>query len=189
MAKLTLIMSMVSLVRFFIDIFQLSMTEVLANIIHSYQVVFHTCFDLLFFWVPFILPAYLKDVTIFYFLLGFVYQKVIFRKVYFNYKHPWIIQHNYNNSRAIYIAKESLTILKSILLWPNQVPVLFRNPYLIVAYGAHGPSGLCFSREKPDLEKFRGRYYGDGRLMMLIRLLSIAIGIAIVLIFNYAFSI
>lgn len=189
MAKITLLMSVVSLVRFSIDVFSLPMTQLINNIIKTYKVVFHTCFDLIFAWVPFSIPDAAKDLLIFYFLFGFIYQKIIFNKLYFDYKHPWIILHNYNNSKIKYFAKSFLLAIKAVFLWPIELPTLLHKPYLIVFYGAHGPSALSFTHQKPDLTSFRGMYYGDGRIMMLFRLASILLGAAGILVLNYAFSI
>jgi hypothetical protein len=63
-AKITLAMAILSCVRLAIDIHQLPMTKLLENILKTYKIVFHTCFDVIFFWVPLSIPPLAKDALI-----------------------------------------------------------------------------------------------------------------------------
>jgi len=189
-AKLTLLMSTLSLFRIVVDFFQLSLITFLGNIVHVYKVIFHTCFDIVFFWIPFLIyiPNYIKDTVILYILMAFVYQKIHYMHFEFNYKHPWIILHNYNNSKFRYIILSSITLLKYTVLWPLYIPATIKKPYLVVSHGAHGPSSLSFIAT-PVSNNFRGLYFGDARLIMLLRLFMILTGCFFVVVINYAFSI
>lgn len=188
-AKITLAMSILSVVRFAVDIHRLHLHALLANILKTYQVVFHTCVDVLLIWLPFRLAPWGKDIFIFYSLFAFIFLRVLLRQAQFNYRHPWIIQHNFRNSRTRFFAKTGWDLLKAVILWPLGVPKLFSTPYLVVGSGSHGPSSLYFSKDRPIEGKWRGLYFGDARLMMLIRLAAIVLGALLVLLFNYAYSV
>lgn len=190
-AKITLVMAILSCVRLAIDIHQLPMAKLLEYILKTYKVVFHTCFDVIFFWAPFSISPLAKDILILYFLFGFVRQKVVLIQLQFNYRHPWIILHNYKNSKVRYMLYAVSRALKAATLWPIYLKDAFAHPFLVVAHGAHGPSGLDFQRNRPDVNAQRPSYsyYGDARLMMVIRLVATLTGAAVVLAFNYAFSI
>lgn len=190
-AKITLAMAVLSCVRLAIDIHQLPMVKFLENVLKTYKVVFHTCFDVIFFWVPFFIPSVAKDALILYFLFGFVHQRVVLIQLQFNYRHPWIIPNYYKNSKIRYMLYAALRALKAATLWPIYLKDAVTRPFLVVVLGPHGPSGLDFQGNRPNLNAQRPSYlyYGDARLMMVIRLVVTLTGAAIVLAFNYAFSI
>ncbi|WP_233834546.1 hypothetical protein [Paraburkholderia sp. ZP32-5] len=188
-AKITLVMSILSVVRLIVDLRRLPLSALLANILKTYQVVFHTCVDVLLFWLPYRLPPWGKDLLIFYSLLAFVFLRVLLRQAQFNYRHPWIILHNYGNSRMKFFVKTGWHLFKTTLLWPVQVLKICSSPYLVVANGGHGPSALYFSKTRPVEGTWQGLYFGDARIMMLVRLTAIVLGAFVVIAFNYAFSI
>lgn len=188
-AKLTLGMSALSTVRFFVDVYRLPLHAIVANVLKTYQVVFHTCVDVLLIWMPYKLPTWGKDVLVFYTLFAFIHFRVIYRQAEFNYRHPWIIRHNYKNSKALFVLKNGLKLLKASLLWPIKLPALISKPYLVVGLGTHGPSALHFSNNRPTESRWQGSYFGDARIMMLMRLSAIIAGALVVMLFNYAFSV
>ena len=51
-AKITLAMAILSSIRFLVDVYQLTPARLLTNILRTYQVVFHTCVDVLLIWLP-----------------------------------------------------------------------------------------------------------------------------------------
>jgi len=188
-AKITLAMSTLSVVRFIVDIHSLPVTALLKNILKTYQVVFHTCFDIIFIWLPFEFPSWGKDVFIFYSLFAFIFLRILMRQAQGNYRHPWIILHNFKNSKARFFVLTGWAMLKAVLLWPLKIPSLASKPYLVVAGGGHGPSELYFSNKRPIEGVWQGQYFGDARLMMLVRLAGTLIAALIVLLWNYAYSI
>lgn len=188
-AKVTLLMSILSTVRFFVDVYRLPLNTLVANILKTYQVVFHTCVDVLLIWLPYRLPSWGKDLLIFYLLFAFIYHRVLFRQILFNYRHPWIIRHNFKNSKVLFVLKAGSKLVVDTLIWPFKLWTLLSTPYLVVAGGGHGPSALYFSKDRPIEGRWQGLYLGDARIMMLIRITAIIAGSLIVMMFNYAFSI
>jgi hypothetical protein len=187
-AKITLAMSILSVTRFTVDVFRLPLNALLSNLLKTYQVVFHTCVDVLLIWLPYRLPPWGKDIFIFYSLLAFIFLRVLLQQARFNFKHPWIIQHNYKNSKTKFLLITGWKVLKATMLWPLHLPKIFSTPYLVVG-GGHGPSALYFSKDRPVEGRWMGYYFGDARIMMLVRLGIIIFGAMIVMLYNYAFSI
>lgn len=187
-AKITLVMAILSSVRLIVDVYELPLAKLLANILKTYQVVFHTCVDILLIWLPYKLPGWGKDILILYFTLAFVVARVVYRQAEIDFRHPWIVLHNFRNSRRRYWLAQAPTVAKAIFIWPVDAWRLFRKPFLIVPNGAHGPGSLCFYQDRPA-RSFSHQYIGDARLMMAIRLISIMGGAALVILCNYAYSI
>jgi len=186
-AKITLIMSIVTCVRLVTDMLRLPLLGFFSNLLHVYQVIFHTSMDMILTWLPFTIPPYVKDIVILFFLIGFIYQKVVFIQVLVNYHNPWIISHNYRNSKILYFLRASADLLKTVVFWPAYLKKAFKQPFLVVSYGERGPSALHFTSSRhAEGESFA--YLGDSRLMMLLRLVTIIAGAFIVIVFNYAFG-
>ena len=187
-AKITLAMAILSSIRFLVDVYQLNAARVLANILKTYQVVFHTCVDVLLIWLPYTLPAWGKDVLILYLMLAFVVMRVRYRQAEINSRHPWLVRHNFRNSARRYWLSQVPGLVNAALLWPFHAWRLVRKPFLVIPSGSHGPGALYLDRTRPQKEGWHG-YLGDARLIMLVRLGAIICGAAVVMLFNYAFSI
>jgi len=187
-AKISLVMAILSSVRFIVDVWQLPLVRLLANILKTYQVVFHTCVDVLLIWFPYKLPAWGKDVFILYFTLAFVVARVVYRQAEIDFKHPWIVLHNFRNSKRRYWLAQVPRLAKAIFVWPMDAWRLLRKPFLVVPSGGHGPGALSLYKHRPG-GNFVHLYMGNARLMMALRLMSIIGGAAVVMLFNYAFSI
>ena len=187
-AKISLAMAILSAVRFMVDVYQLAQARLLANILKTYQVVFHTCVDILLIWLPWKLPAWGKDLFILYFTLAFVVARVVYRGSEIDFRHPWIVQHNYKNSPLRYWLAQVPKLARAILAWPLDARRLFHTPFLVIPSGAHGPGSMQLERRRPGRES-RSLYLGDARLFMALRLISIVGGAALVMLCNYAFSI
>ncbi len=69
----------------------------------------------------------------------------------------------------------------------DSVPKTFKQPFLVVSPGVHGPSALHFTSTR-HLEGKSYAYLGDSRLIMLLRLVTIIVGALIMIVFNYAFG-
>jgi hypothetical protein len=187
-AKITLVMAILSSVRLILDVYELPLAKLLANILKTYQVVFHTCVDILLIWLPYKLPGWGKDLLILYFTLAFIVARVVYRQAEIDFLHPWIVLHNFRNSSRRYWLAQAPRLAKAIFAWPLDAWRLARKPFLIIPHGAHGPGSLCFYPARPA-RSFSHQYMGDARLMMIIRLISIIGGAALVMLFNYAYSI
>ena len=186
-AKLTAATSALSVARLIVDAFTLPFSTLITNVFNVYRAVFHKPFDLLFGWLHWTIPPWAKDALILYVILGFVYQRVVWQKLRFDFLHPWVVQHNFKNSRFRYRVYAAGQMLKACLLWPLMIPETFKRPYLVVYSGAHGPSSMQYSPSKPG-EQMRAHYCGDSRLIMLLRLASAIVGAAIIIALNYASS-
>ena len=186
-AKLTLIMSILSCVRLVTDVFQLPSTVFFSKLLHLYQVIFHTSIDAILKWLPFSIPPFVKDIAILYFLIGFIFQKVVFIQVFINYHNPWIISHEFKNSKLLYFCRAAKDMLSAAVFWPIYLKKTFKMPFLVIREGVHGPSALHFSAAVHADSKAYA-YLGDSRLMMLIRLTAIIVGTLLVLAFNFAWS-
>jgi len=184
---LTLILSVISVLKVLLDLISLKVIIVITNLIRVYKLLFHTCFDVFFFWIPYKIPDLAKDLFILYCLFGVLFIKVKYLKILHDYRHPWIILYNYRKSKLLFWSKSIISLIVLFVLWPIYIWDLIRKPFLIVFRGAHGPSALQFDATKPE-DKMRYTYYGDGRMMMLLRLGMIIISVLVILVFNYAFS-
>ncbi len=186
-AKLTLIISVMSCVRLVADIFHISLLFFFYKLIHLYQSIFHTSLDPLFKLLPSVSPTYVKDIAILYFLIGFIFQKVVFIQVSINYHNPVIMLHDFKNSKLLYLCKASIELIKVLVFWPMYMMKSFKTPFLVVSRGSQGRTAIHFSPSgQPKGEPFA--YLGDSRLMMLIRLTAIIVGTLLVLAFNFAWG-
>ena len=121
-------------------------------------------------------------------MLAFVVVRVRYKQAEINFRHPWIVQHNYRNSAKRYWLSQIPSLANAALLWPVHAWRLVRRPFLVIPSGSHGPGALQMDRTRPQRESWHA-YIGDARLIMLVRLGAIICGAALVMLFNYAFSI
>ncbi len=183
-AKLSLIMSVISCVRLVVDIFNISLLSFFSWLIRFYEAIFHNSLHPIFKLVPSVSPTYVKDVTILYFLIGFIFQKVVFIQISINYHNPGIMLHDFKNSKLLYFWKASIELIKVAVFWPIYLKKSFKTPYLVVSRGSRGLTAIHFTASgQPKGEPYA--YLGDSRLMMLIRLTAIIIGTLLVLAFNF----
>lgn len=138
-AKITLAMSILSSIRFVVDVYALTPARLLANVLKTYQIVFHTCVDVLLTWLPYRLPAWGKDVLIFYSMLAFVVLRVRYQQAQIDFRHPWIVQHNFRNSAGRYWLSQLPALAMAALIWPVHAWRLIRRPFLVIPSGSHGP--------------------------------------------------
>ncbi len=186
-AKLTLILSVVSCVRLAVDIFRISLLGFFTKLIRLYQVILHTSLHPIFKLLPSVSPSYVKDIAILYFLIGFIFQKVVFIQINIHYHNPEIILHDFKNSKLLYLCKASIELIKVVLFWPIYMKKSFKTPYLVVSRGSHGLTAIHFTASGQEKNEPYA-YLGDSRLMMLIRLTAIIVGTLLVLAFNFAFT-
>jgi hypothetical protein len=186
-AKVTAATSALSVARLLFDAFTLPFSTLLANVFRVYRAVFHKPFDLIFGWLHWSIPPWLKDALLLYIIFGFIYQKVIWQKLSFDFRHPWVVQHNFKNSKFRYRVYAAWQLVKACLFWPAYFMDSMRRPYLAVFSGAHGPSSMQFTSERPKPE-MRAHYCGDARLIMALRLASAIVGAAVIIALNYATS-
>ncbi len=174
-AKLTLIMSVMSCVRLAVDIFHISLLVHFWKLTHLYQAIFHASLAPVFKLLPSVPPAYVKDSAILYFLIGFIFQKVVFVQIKMNYHNPGMILHDFKDSKLLYLCKASLELIKVLVFWPIYMQKSFRTPFLVVSHGSQGRTVIRFTASgEVNGEPFA--YLGDSRLMMLIRLAAIIFG-------------
>lgn len=187
-AKITLIMAIVSSVRLVTDVFRLPLPGFLSKLMYFYEVIFHTVIDAALKWLPFVIPPKVKDIAILYFLVGFIFQKVVFAKVVINYHNPRIILHDYKNSKILYFCGATLNLLMAVVFWPVYMTKMLHKPFLVVTHGSGGrPSALHFSATgRVDSEAYA--YLGDSRLMMLLRLAIIIVGVLVVISISFVWK-
>jgi hypothetical protein len=186
-AKITLATSILSLVRLCVDIWTLPQSQVLAQVLAAYRSVFHAPLDILMSLLPlhFTIPPVAKDALLLYVFFGFLYQRVVWRQIRFNYHHPWFIKHRSRDRKSVFVLQSAVLLLDAALLWPIRLPALVQNPHLVVGHGSHGPSALTFSARRPGTHE-AATYFGDARFIMGIRLVGTLAGVAIVVAANYA---
>ena len=185
-AKITLIMSVISCVRLVVDIFHISLLVFFSRFVHLYQVIFHTSLAPLFKLLPSDNPPYVKDIAILYFLIGFIFQKVVYIQIKFNYRNPGIILNDYKNSKFLYFCRASVELIKVLMVWPIYLEKTFRTPFLVLSRSSQGRTVIHFS-DSSGVEGTSFAYLGDSRLMLLIRLASIIVGTLIVIAFSFVF--
>ncbi len=185
-----MLMAAVSVARLVLDLAQLPVAVVLAGLLRTYVVVFHTMFDVVFFWLPVAVPGWAKDIAVAHVIIGGAAQKAELVTVLADLRHPWIVLHLHRNSRALFWLRACGRLAFATLAWPAWLWRRAGKPHLVMGLGSHGPGRVAFSAEPPQRTP-HGREigFGDVRLIILIRLLSILAGAAAILAVNYAFSI
>lgn len=186
-AIIAAIMASVSLLKIVIDFSRLPISVFLDNVLKSYVVVFHTMFDVLFFWLPLTVPSSVKDTAVLYLLLGSATCAGELASVRSDLKHPWLIQHNFKNSKSWFWLLSSWRLVRATIAWPLWLWQHRDAPHLMLPLGSHGPGRAHFVRSADQGERYA--YICDVRLVMLFRLASIILSAVIILAFNYAFSI
>ena len=176
-------MSILSSVRFFVDVYQLPLSKLIANILKTYQVVFHTCVDVLLIWLPYKLPPWGKDLLIFYSLFAFIYLRVLSIQPTTAIPGSCCITTRTANC-YMYSEWGSDHHSHSHLARPYSNAIF--SAIFHHSRGGHGPSQLYFSKDRPIEGLWRGIYFGDARIMMALRLAAIVLGSLVVMLFNYA---
>ncbi|WP_137181181.1 hypothetical protein [Roseomonas sp. AR75] len=183
-------MGAVSTAKLVLDLASLPLATVVAGLFRTYAVVFHTIFDVVFFWLPFAVPGWAKDLVIAYVIVGGAAQKAELVTVLADWRHPWIVLHLYRNSRLLFWLRAGARLAFATLAWPVWLWLHRGRPYLVMGLGSHGPGRVAYTKRPPRrTEHGQEIYFGDVRLIILIRLLSILVGAAAILVANYAFSI
>lgn len=184
---LAAVMASISLLKLLGDIWRLPLSALVANVIKTYAVVFYTAFDVLFFWLPFDVPVVAKDVFILYSLLGSTICAAELAVVRADLAHPWLILHVYKNWRAWFWTLAAGRLAWAVLAWPIWLWGHRKSPHLAYPRGSHGPARACFLHQIGPAESYS--YVCDIRLVMLMRLGCILVSAAVILAYNYAFSI
>ena len=97
-ARITLIMSVMSCVRLTADIYHIYLPFFFSKLIHFNQAIFHPSLSPIFKLLPLLSPSYVKDAAILYFLIGFIFQKVVFIQLSINYHNPGIMLHEFKTA-------------------------------------------------------------------------------------------
>lgn len=186
-SKVTLVLTSFSACRLAFDFFQISPLSWIERLLTVYRSLFHPVFELALSWLPINPSPALIDGIIVYLTLGFIVVRVVWMQVIGEYQHPWILKHNYNNSRLLFWMRKILILIRALFLWPIEFMRYLSRPHLVTAYGAHGPSKLETQRLRPD-PNWAGHYHGNAILIMLIRLGVIVSVVLLAVAANYGFT-
>ena len=187
-AFIATLMASLSFIRVIIDIYQLSISVFLTNVLKTYVVVFHTMFNVAFFWLPLAVPPTVKDGVISYLLLGSATCAAEWVAVQADLRHPWLIMHNFKSSKPRFWLFGILRLFLATVGWPLWVWQHHNAPHLVWPLGAHGPGRARFMSTITAGDRSIA-YICDARLVIIFRLACILASAATILVFNYAFSI